>query len=167
MDAQPQGGHAPRANEEHIEPEILPVASPPGSRARQQGRDRETQLVARTLRCRGATSSSSQKAEAISTDKRDRKSLQWFNSTTRLLVHIKDSHISTSWLELTWAQAKLGHQLFLIKGKEDPHIASSILTWLWELGHSKVVIQSDGEPASEVVMRMVQSKGAMVANPTM
>ena len=29
MDAQPQGAYAPRADEEHIEPEILPVASLP------------------------------------------------------------------------------------------------------------------------------------------
>ena len=52
-----------------------------------------------------------------------------------------------------------------IKSKEDPYIASSILSWLSELGHSIVIIQSDGEPASEVVMRMVQSKGAMMENP--
>ena len=32
MDAQPQGAYAPRADEEHIEPEILPVASQPGPR---------------------------------------------------------------------------------------------------------------------------------------
>ena len=32
MDAQPQGAYAPRADEEHIEPEILPVASLPGPR---------------------------------------------------------------------------------------------------------------------------------------
>ena len=30
MDAQPQEAHAPRAVEEHFEPEILPVASLPG-----------------------------------------------------------------------------------------------------------------------------------------
>ena len=57
-----------------------------------------------------------------------------------------------------WASA------VLIKGKEDPYIVSSILSWLSELGHSKVIIQSDGEPASEVVVRMVQSKGAMMEN---
>ena len=32
MDAQLQGACAPRADEEYIEPEILPVASPPGPR---------------------------------------------------------------------------------------------------------------------------------------
>ena len=32
MDAQPQGAHAPRADEEHIEPEIFRVASLPGPR---------------------------------------------------------------------------------------------------------------------------------------
>ena len=59
-----------------------------------------------------------------------------------------------------WASA------VLIKGNEDPYIVSSILSWLSELGHSKVIIhQSDGEAASEVVMRMVQSKGAMMEHP--
>ena len=58
-----------------------------------------------------------------------------------------------------WASA------VLIKGREDPYIVSSILSWLSELGHSKVIIQSDGEPASEIVMRMVQSKGAMMEHP--
>ena len=32
MDAQPQGAHAPRVDEEYVEPEILPVASLPGPR---------------------------------------------------------------------------------------------------------------------------------------
>ena len=58
-----------------------------------------------------------------------------------------------------WASA------VLVKGKEDTYILSSILSSLSELGHSKVIIQSDGEQASEVVMRMVQSKGAMMENP--
>ena len=55
---------------------------------------------------------------------------------------------------------------YLIKGKEDPYIVSSILSWLSKLGHSKVIIQSDGEPASEVVMRMVQSKRRNDGKPT-
>ena len=58
-----------------------------------------------------------------------------------------------------WASA------VLIQGKEDPYIVSSILSWLSELGHSKVIIQSDAEPASEVVLRMVQSKGATMEHP--
>ena len=52
----------------------------------------------------------------------------------------------------------------LVRGK-DPYIVSSILSWLSELGHSKVIMQSDGESASEVVMRMVQSESAMMENP--
>ena len=52
----------------------------------------------------------------------------------------------------------------LVKGK-DPYTVSSILSWLSELGHSKVILQSDGESASEVVMRMAQSKSAMMENP--
>ena len=76
MDAQFQGAHAPRADEEHIELEILPEASLPGLREPCQGRDRETQTCCVTLRCRGVTLPSSQRAEPRSTDKRDRKSYQ-------------------------------------------------------------------------------------------
>ena len=45
MHVQPQGAHAPRADEEHIEPEILAVASLPGPRETSKD-DRETQLTA-------------------------------------------------------------------------------------------------------------------------
>ena len=47
------------------------------------------------------------------------------------------------------------------KGKEDPYLVASTLSCLW---HSKVIIQSDGEPASDVVMSTVQSKAAVVDN---
>ena len=52
----------------------------------------------------------------------------------------------------------------LVKGK-DPYTVSSILSWLSELAYSKVILQSDGESASEVVMPMAQSKSAMMENP--
>ena len=55
----------------------------------------------------------------------------------------------------------------LVKDKEDPYIVASVFSWLSELGHSKIIIQSDGEPVLEVVMRMVQSEGAMMEKPTM
>ena len=58
-----------------------------------------------------------------------------------------------------WASA------VLVRGKEDPYIVSSILSWLSELGHSKVIIQSDAD-SPEVVMRRVQSKSATMENPT-
>ena len=58
-----------------------------------------------------------------------------------------------------WASA------VLVRGKEDLYIVSSILSWLSELGHSTVIIQSDGEPGSEVVLRRVQSKCATMKNP--
>ena len=58
-----------------------------------------------------------------------------------------------------WASA------VLIKGKEDPYIVSSIFSCLSELGHSNVIIRSDGEPASEVVTRMGKSKGATMEKP--
>ena len=47
-----------------------------------------------------------------------------------------------------WASA------VLIKGKEGPYFVASILSWLSDFVHSKVIIQSDGEPASEVVMHV-------------
>ena len=45
----------------------------------------------------------------------------------------------------------------LIKGKEDP---------LSEFGHANVISQSDGEPASAVAMRIVQSKRCHDAQST-
>ena len=54
-----------------------------------------------------------------------------------------------------WASA------VFVRGKEDPYIISSILSWLSELGYSKFIIQSD----AEVVLRMVQSKSATMENP--
>ena len=58
-----------------------------------------------------------------------------------------------------WASA------VLVRGKEDLYIVSSILSWLSELGHSTVIIQSDGDPGSEVVLRRVRSKCATMENP--
>ena len=72
MDAQPQGAYAPRADEEHIEPEILPVASLPGPREP----SKEEIESCMTLRCHGVTSASSRRAETTSTDRQDRKSFQ-------------------------------------------------------------------------------------------
>ena len=62
-----------------------------------------------------------------------------------------------------WASAVL--PLIEKEGKKDPYIILPILSCLSELGYSKVIIQSDGESASEVVLRMVQSKGARMENP--
>ena len=102
-----------------------------------------------TLRCRRVTSASSQRAETLLTDKQELEVIpviQFDYADAGTLS--RSATFSTSWLGLTRAQAQLGHQLFLINGKEDPYIVSSILSLLSELGHSKVVIKSGGEPAS-------------------
>ena len=117
-----------------------------------------------TLRCRGVTSASSQRAETMSTDEREPK--------VRPVIQFDDTvagtHQGQPHLDFmvgtdrstgaAWAST------VLIKGKEDPHIVSPILSWLSELGHS-----NSGHPvrrcASEVVMRMAQSEGAMMENP--
>ena len=66
--------------------------------------------------------------------------------------------MSTSWLELTWEAACAS--FVLIKSKEYPYNVSSVLTWLSELKHSKLIIQSDGEPSCA----WYSHKGAMMEN---
>ena len=46
----------------------------------------------------------------------------------------------------------------LTKGKKDSYVVFSILSCLSEVGHSKGIIQSDGEQASEIYMRKIQGK---------
>ena len=84
MDAQPQGAHAPRADEEHNAVEIFPVTSlnKPENPARTRSRNT---ICCMFLRCRGATSASGPRAETISTEKRDRKAFQWFHSHSHSL----------------------------------------------------------------------------------
>ena len=117
------------------------------------------------LRCHGATSAFSRrgrddlpqtgKTESPSSDSVRLCSCWHTTRTTTFRFHGRNRHDTGA----AWGSA------VLIKGREDPYIVSSILSWLSELGHSKVIIQSDGEPASEIVMRMVQSKGAMMEHP--
>ena len=68
------------------------------------------------------------------------------------------------WISLSTCAA--GHSAIFVEGKEDPYKVASVLWWLVELGHSKVVSQSRGEPAAEVVMNLVMSKGATATNAT-
>ena len=53
----------------------------------------------------------------------------------------------------------------LIKGKKIHTLSLRSSHGCQNSGIQKVIVQSDGEPASEVAMRMVQSKGAMMENP--
>ena len=78
---------------------------------------------------------------------------------------LKERHILDFMVGTDMSTGAAWASTVLIKGKENLNIVSSILSWLSELGHPKVIIKSDGEPASEVVMRMVQTKGAMMENP--
>ena len=76
MDAQPPGAHTPRADEEHTKLEILPVASPPAPREPSKDEIEQHNLLHDPAMPWCDISSPSQRAEMISTDKRDRKSFQ-------------------------------------------------------------------------------------------
>ena len=164
MDAQPQGAYAPRADEEHIEPEILPVASLPGPREPSKEEIEKHNLLHDPAMpwCDICIQSKSRDDFHRQTRPKVLPVIQFdyaVAGTQQGQPHF-DFMVGTDMSTgAAWASA------VLIKGKEDPYIVSSILSWLSELGHSKVIIQSDGEPASEVVMRMVQSKGAMMEHP--
>ena len=164
MDAQPQGAYAPRADEEHIEPEILPVASLPGPRE-----PSKEEIEKHNLLHDPAMPWCDICIQSKSRDDFHRQARPKVLPVIQFDYAVAGTHQGQPHFDFmvgtdmstgaAWASA------VLIKGKEDPYIVSSILSWLSELGHSKVIIQSDGEPASEVVMRMVQSKGAMMEHP--
>ena len=164
MDAQPQGAYAPRDDEEHIEPEILPVASLPGPREPSKEEIEKHNLLHDPAMpwCDICVQSKSRDDFHRQARPKVLPVIQFdyaVAGTQQGQPHF-DFMVGTDMSTgAAWASA------VLIKGKEDPYIVSSILSWLSELGHSKVIIQSDGEPASEMVMRMVQSKGAMMEHP--
>ena len=153
MDAQPQGAYAPRADEEHIEPEILPVASLPGPREPSKEEIEKHNLLHDPAMpwCDICIQSKSRDDFHRQTRPKVLPVIQFdytVAGTQQRQPHF-DFMVGTDMSTgAAWASA------VLIKGKEDPYIVSS-----------KVIIQSDGEPASEVVMRMVQSKGAMMEHP--
>ena len=164
MDAQPQGAYAPRADEEHIEPEILPVASLPGPREPSKEEIEKHNLLHDPAMpwCDICIQSKSRDDFHRQARPKVLPVIQFDYAVAGAqqgqphFDFMVGTDMSTG---AAWASA------VLIKGREDPYIVSSILSWLSELGHSKVIIQSDGEPASEIVMRMVQSKGAMMEHP--
>ena len=162
--SQPQGVYAPRADEEYFEPEILLVASLPGPREPSKDEIEKHNLL-------------HDPAMPLCDICIHSKSRDDFHRQARpkvLPVIQFDYAVAGTQQEQPHFDFMVGTDMststartfaVLIKGKEDPYIVSSILSWLSELGHSKVIVQSDGEPASEFVMRMVQSKGAMMENP--
>ena len=164
MDAQPQGAHAPRVDEEYVEPEILPVASLPGPR--EPSKD---EIEKHNLLHDPAMPWCDICIQSKSKDDFHRRARPKVLPVIQFDYAVAGTHQEQPHFDFmvgtdmstgaAWASA------VLIKGKEDSYTVSSILSWLSELGHSKVIIQSDGAPASEVVMLMVQSKGAMMENP--
>ena len=164
MDAQPQGAHALRVDEEYVEPEILPVASLPGPREPSMDEIEKHNLLhdPAMLWCDICIQSKSR-------DDFHRRARPKVLPVIQFDYAVAGTHQEQPHFDFmvgtdmstgaAWASA------VLIKGKEDPYIVSSILSCISEPEHSKVIIQTDGEPASEVVMRMIQSKGAMMENP--
>ena len=99
--------HAPRADEEHIEPEILPEASQPSPRESSKNEMEKHDLLHDPAMpwCDICIQSKGRDDVHGRAGPKVRPVIQ-------LLAHIKDSHISTASLGQTGAQAQLGHQLF-------------------------------------------------------
>ena len=136
MDAQPQGAYAPRADEEHIEPEILPVASLPGPREPSKDEIEKHNLLHNPAMpwCDICIQSKSRDDFHRQTRPKVLPVIQFdyeVAGTQQGQPHF-DFMVGTDMSPgAAWASA------VLIKGKEDPYIVSSILSWLSELGHSK------------------------------
>ena len=161
-----QGAYAPRGDEEYIELEILPVASLPGPREPSKCKIEKHNLLHDPAMpwCDICVQSKSRDDFHRRAGPKILPVIPFDYAaagTERGQPHF-DFMVGTDMSAgPVWASA------FLVKGMEDPYIVSSILSWLSELGHSKVIIQSDGESTSDVVIRMVQSKKkrARMENP--
>ena len=163
MDVQHQGAFAPRADEEHIETEILPVSLPGPGEPSQDEIEKQNLLHDPAIPwCEICIQSKGRGDFHRQVRPKVLPVIQvdYAVAGTHQGQQHLDCMVGTDMITgAAWAFAAL------IKGKEEPCIVSSIPSWLSELGHSKVIMQSDGEPASEIVMRMVQSKGAMMEKP--
>ena len=136
MDAQPQGAHAPRADEEHIELEIVPAASLPGPREPSKDEIEKHNLLhdPAMLWCDICIQSQSRDDFHRLTRPKVLPVIQFDYAVAG--THQGQPHfdfmvgtdMSTG---AAWASA------VLIKGQEDPYIVSSILSWLSQLGYSK------------------------------
>ena len=146
MDAQPQGAYVPRADEEYTELEILPVASLP--EPHEPGKD---DIEKHNLLHDPAMPWCDICVQSKSRDdfhRRARPKVLPVNQFDHAVAGTQQGHPHFDFMVGTdmstgaaWASA------VLLSGKEDLYIVSSILSWLSELGHAKVIIQSDGEPA--------------------
>ena len=142
-----QGAYAPRGDEEYIEPEILPVASLPGQR--EPSKD---EIEKHNLLHDPAMPWCDICVQSKGRDDFHRRARPKVLPVIQFDYEVAGTHQGQPHFDFmvgtdmsigaAWASA------VLIKGKEDPYIVSSIFSWLSELGHSKVIIQSDGERLS-------------------
>ena len=146
MEAESQGAYAPRADEEYIEPEIFPVASLPGPR--EPSKDEFEQHILLHDPAMPWCGICVQSKSRDDFHRRARPKVlpviqfDYAVAGTQQGQPHSDFMVGTDMTTgAAWASA------VLIKVKQGPYIVSSILSWLSELGHSKVIIQSDGESA--------------------
>ena len=103
MDAQPQGPPAARADEEHIELEILPVASLSGPREPSKDEIEKHNLLHDPAMPKGRDDFHRQARPNVLPVIQFDYAVCWYTSRT--------ATCSTSWLGLIRAQAQLGHSL--------------------------------------------------------
>ena len=48
--------------------------------------------------------------------------------------------------------------LCTMKGAKDTYVVAAFASWIWELGHARLIIQSDGEPAILALVSAVRDK---------
>ena len=125
MDGQPQGAHAPRADEEHIEREILLVASLPGPREPSKDDIEKHNLLHDPEMPRYDICIQSMGRDDLHKQARP---------TVHPVIQFGYAVGTAMSTREAWEST------VLIEGKEDPYNVSSILSWLSELGHSKVII---------------------------
>ena len=165
MDAQPQGAYAPRADEEYIEPEILPVASlsgPPEPSKDEIEKHNFMHDPAMPWCDIGIQSKSRDdfhrqaRPESPSSSPIRVRSRGYTSRNTTFRLHGRNRHEP---------RRSLGISSFSQRQRGSVHcfIDPLMVVRAWTLNSHHAI--SDGEPASEVIMRMVQSKGAMMENP--
>ena len=116
--------HAPRADEEHIEPEIFPVALLPGPREPSKEEIEKLILSFHFIQLDYAFAGTQ-------------------SGTAAFRLHGWNRHEHRSSLGINCIDQSQGGSI---------HCLFVSLSWLSELGYSKIIIQSDVEPASEVVI---------------
>ena len=136
MHAQPQGAHAPRANEEHLELDIIPVASLPGPRKPSKDDiEKHNLLHGPAMPWCNVLHRTRGHRRSLQT-KRDRKSLPVIHFLCGVAgTHQRQPHFD-SMVGTDMSTGAAWTSTALIKGKEDPQIVSSVLSWMPELQQS-------------------------------